>query len=201
MLVPVDAVVEPVEDHEEHRDRNQRDDGRELLAVPVERAEDGLGDDPRHGGGAERGECSEEERLAEVPLGADHPGHQRCEDQDCFQALPKDDHRGVRHDGGCRFRAGAHRVLGVAQRDVERSARYRHLLARRVPLEKLRESLILVRSVPEEAFAPDEEVLRQPSETLLRAELEEGVRLEPGLPRPARTDPPRPHPRCGRASP
>ena len=114
-----------------------------------------------------------------MSLGTDHPGHQRREDQDSFKALPKDDHRGVRYDRGGRFRAGAHRLLRIAQRDIQCSARCRHLLARRVPLEKLREPLILVRSVPEEALAPDEEILRQPPEALLRAELEEGVRLEP----------------------
>ena len=46
MLGPVDAVVEPVEDQQQHADRDHRDDRLELLAVPRERAEHRLRDHP-----------------------------------------------------------------------------------------------------------------------------------------------------------
>ena len=47
ILLPVDPVVEPVEDQQEHGDRDERDDSLELLAVAGERAEHRLGNDPR----------------------------------------------------------------------------------------------------------------------------------------------------------
>ena len=47
VLLPVDAMVEPVEDQEQHADRDERDDGLQLLAVSRERREDGLRDRSR----------------------------------------------------------------------------------------------------------------------------------------------------------
>jgi len=54
-FLPVDAVVEPVEDQAEHCYRREGDDRFELLAVAGERAEQGLGGDPGPDAGEHRG--------------------------------------------------------------------------------------------------------------------------------------------------
>ena len=59
MLAPVDAVVEPVEDEQQHADRDQRDDRLELLPVAAERFEHGLRDHPRERGRGERARDAE----------------------------------------------------------------------------------------------------------------------------------------------
>ena len=59
---PVGLVEEPVEDHEQHADRDQPDHRRELLAVAREAGQDRLGDDPGGGARGERGADAEPHR-------------------------------------------------------------------------------------------------------------------------------------------
>ena len=113
MLLPVDPVVEPVEDQEQHADRDERDDRLEPLAVARERAEHGLRDDPRDGGRAEREDDAAEQRPPVAPLRADHARHQRGEDEDRLEALAEDDDRAVRDDRDARARAAPDPLLGA----------------------------------------------------------------------------------------
>ena len=64
VLLPVDPVVEPVEDQEQHGDRHERDDRLEPLTPACQRAEHGLRHDPGHGAGRERESDPGEERLS-----------------------------------------------------------------------------------------------------------------------------------------
>ena len=66
VLVPVDPVVEPVEDQQQDADRDQRDDRLEPLAVARERAEHRLRDDPGGGARDERDADADEQRPAEA---------------------------------------------------------------------------------------------------------------------------------------
>ncbi len=119
VLVPVHPVVEPVEDHEQDADRDQRDDRLELLAVPRQRAQDRLRHDPGQRAGGQRGERAEEQRPPEAAAGPHEPGDERGEDQHGLQPLAKDDHRGVRDHGCARCRPGADGSFSLGERCVE----------------------------------------------------------------------------------
>ena len=70
VLLPVHAVVEPVQDQEQDADRDDRDDRLQLLPVDRERRQHGLRHNPRDGA---RDECetdSHEHRPAQVTLRA-----------------------------------------------------------------------------------------------------------------------------------
>ena len=119
--------------------------------------------------------------LRRTRLGARHAGHQRGEDEHRLQPLPEDDHRRVRDDREVGGRPCADRLLGVRERDVERRARLGHLGRVGLALHELREARQPVGAVPEEALDLDEEAVGEPAQPLLRAELEEGIGLEPSL--------------------
>ena len=65
---PVGLVEEPVEDHEQHADRYQPDDRRELLAVAREAREDRLRDHPGGGARDERRADAEPHRAPQAAL-------------------------------------------------------------------------------------------------------------------------------------
>ena len=120
VLLPVDAVVEPVEDQEQDGDRDERDDGLEPLSPAGERAEHRLRDDPRDDARGERDADADQQRPSETSLRADHARHQRGEDQHRLETLAEDDDRAVRDDRDARARTGADPRLGVRERLVQR---------------------------------------------------------------------------------
>ena len=128
VLLPVDAVVEPVEDQEEDADRDERDDRLELLAVTRERRQHGLRDDPRDRAGDEREADAGEHGPPEVALRADQARHERGEDEHGLEALAEDDDRRVRGDRDVGLRAAADLLLRAGERVVERRARRGDLL-------------------------------------------------------------------------
>ena len=137
MLRPVDAVVEPVEDDEKHRDGAERDDRLELLAVARQRVEHGLRDEPRRGR-RNCGRCyAAQKRPAEAALLPDHARDQGRDDEDGLQTFAEDDHRRVRDHRRSRRRPGAHRSLGIDERSLEGGERRRELLRSSRPLHEL----------------------------------------------------------------
>jgi hypothetical protein len=103
---PVDAVDEPVEDHQEDHDR---DESRDRLELGPERGggiEHSLHDEPGDDGGAERERGAERHRAPLLLVRAQEAGRHRGEDQDRLEPLPEDDHPAVEDRG-----AVAHRLL------------------------------------------------------------------------------------------
>ena len=185
VLLPVDPVVEPVEDQEQDGDRDERDHRLELLPPPRERAEHGLRDDPRDDARGERADDAEHERAAEPALRADHARHQRGEDEHGLEALAEDDDRAVRDHGGPRARARADPHLRLGQRLVEGETGLLELRERRLALDQLHEPVGVAVPVPEERLDLLERAGRDPAQPLLGPELEDAVRLEPRLLGPA----------------
>ena len=184
MLVPVDPVVEPVQDQQQHADRDHRDDRLELLAVERERAEHRLGDHPGDPGGDERERRAGQERTPVAAVDADHARHQRCEDQHRLEPLAEDDDGAVRDHGGRRA-ARADTLRRVLELGLQRRDRFLELGAGVLPLDELHEPGLSAVAVPEEALDPLEQRRRDPAQPLLRPELEDPVRLQPRLLRPA----------------
>ncbi len=179
VLLPVHAVVEPVEDQEQHGDRDERDDRLEPLAVARQRPEHGLRDDPGDDRRAERKHDPAEQRAAVATLRPHHAGHERSEDQDRFEAFAEDDHRAVRHDRDVRAGTAPDPLLGVGERRVERGSGLRELAGRRLRLDEANEAVAVARAVPEERFDTLEERRRETAKPLLGPELEDPVRLDP----------------------
>ena len=179
VLLPVDAVVEPVEDQQEHADRDERDDRLQLLAVARERRQNRLRDYPGHGARDERERDAGEHRPPEVPLAADEARHQGREDEHGFEALTEHDDRRVRGDGDVGLRPASDLLLRACERVVERGSRGRDLLVGSPAAEELHEPVMAAGSVPEVALDLLEERGCQAAETLLGPELEDAVRLEP----------------------
>ena len=184
MLAPVDPVVEPVQDQQEHADRDHRDDRLELLAVECERAEYGLGDHPGDCGGGQRERRAGQERTPVAPVDADHARHQRGEDQDGLEPFAEDDDGAVRDHGGRRA-ARADPLRRLLELGLQRSDRLFELRAGVLALDELHEPGLTAVAVPEEALDSLEQRGRDPAQPLFRAELEDPVRLQPSLLRPA----------------
>jgi hypothetical protein len=119
MVVPVDLVEEPVEDDEEHRDRDEGDDGLELLAVACQRVEHGLRHDEREHRGDHGTGRTEKEWSAQTPLHAGHARDEGGQDEHRLEPLAKDDDGGVGDDCERRLRTRADGLLGVCERPVE----------------------------------------------------------------------------------
>ena len=184
VLAPVDPVVEPVQDQQQHADRDHRDDRLELLAVERERAEHGLGDHPGDRGGGQRDRRAGQERAPVTAVDADHARHQRGEDQDGLEPFAEDDDGAVRDHGGRRA-ARADALRRLLELGLKRSDRFLELGACVLALDELHEPGLAAVAVPEEALDPLEQRGRDPAQPLLGAELEDPVRLQPRLLRPA----------------
>ena len=184
VLAPVDPVVEPVQDQQQHADRDHRDDRLELLAVERERAEHGLGDHPGDPGGDERERRAGQERTPVAAVDADHARHQRGEDQDGLEPFAEDDDGAVRDHGGRRA-ARADTLRRLLELGLQRRDRFLELGAGVLALDELHEPGLAAVAVPEEALDPLEQRRRDPAQPLLGAELEDPVRLQPRLLRPA----------------
>ena len=156
MLIPVDPVVEPVQDQQQGPDRDHGDDRFQLLAVASERAEDGLRDDPGDPRGHQREGGADQERAPVAPGGADHARHQSCEDQDRLEPLAEDHDCAVRDHGGSRAaRADTERRL--LELGLQRGDRLFELRPRVLPLDELHEPGLPAIAVPEETLDPLEQ--------------------------------------------
>ena len=179
-LGPVDAVEEPVEDEQQHRDRDQADDRLELLAVLRERLEDELGDEPEEHARRQREQRSAQDRAAQSAARADHARGDRGDDQDRLEALAEDDHRGV----------GDHRRLARAlaslrARLVERLVQDQPGLAQvrdaAVARDQLGEAVDAAGAVPHQSLDLGDQRRVERAQRDLRPELEERVGAEARL--------------------
>ena len=181
VLLPVHAMEEPVQDEEQDADRDERDDRLQLLPVPRERGEDGLRDDPGHGARGEREPDPEEDRPTKAAAVADEARHERGEDERGLEPLAEDDEGRVRDHPEVGSRAAPDALLGARERIVERGSGRGELAGVGAAPDELDEAVDALRAVPEVALDLLEERGREPAQPLLGAELEDAVRLEPGL--------------------
>ena len=86
-LAPVDAVEEPVGDHEQHRDRDDPGDRLQPQPAGAELVDQQLDDQPRERGRADAGDATEQHRPPQVLARADEARGDRGQDQDGLQAL------------------------------------------------------------------------------------------------------------------
>ena len=115
-LAPVDAVEEPVGDHEQDRDREQAGDRLEPQPAGAELGDEQLREPPRDRSGGDAGQPAEQHRAPQAAPGADERGGDGGEDEHRLEPLAEDDDRRVGDDRAAADAHVAERLLGRAQR-------------------------------------------------------------------------------------
>jgi hypothetical protein len=113
-------------------------------------------------------------------LGTDHARHQRGEDQHRLEAFSEDDDRAVRDHRLRRSRPRPDALLGSCERVVESGACLVERLDRRLALDQPDEAVVSSCAVPEVPLDLSEQIGGDATQTLLRPELEDAVRLQAG---------------------
>ena len=122
---PVDAVEEPVHDHQQHRHGEQTGGRLDVEAGTAERADDPHGTEPGDDRGGNADPDAEPDRAALARVGAEEACGDRGDHEDRLQALAKDqepaveDHGAVAQVIGCR---GVRNPALRGQRAVEKQA-------------------------------------------------------------------------------